>query len=141
MCFGILGQAAPVPSNEVSIPPVGADLIPSPPKIPGSLPAPIDKEGGTFLPSPLDQATADVIRYCQTGYPQVCKTAIGQARMVEQVTCDGRLAVTAAQCSAGKLQQAVAQGAQFSAVKVIGIVGVAVVVGVAAGYGLGRVLP
>ena len=125
----------------IEAPAIGPDLIPLPPTLPATLPDPVEYDDGVFLARPLDHAVRDLLEYCQTGYPRVCATAISKVRRVEGVVCDGRLAVTEAQCLEGRTRQAVESSQGWSTIRVIGVVGIAVVGGLSAGYLLGRALP
>ena len=126
----------------LKLPAVGADLVPSPPRLPPGLPAPIEVTEpvvGTLLPAPLDAATADLIDYCTAParYPQVVRVAVERMREVEVISCNGRLSVERMQCQAGQVQQAADQG--WTGLQVMGISIGVLAVGVLGGLVVGVV--
>jgi len=83
--------------GSLEIPAPGPDLIPKAPRFAPGLPGPIKLDDGVKLPTPLDQATADLIGYCVDHYPKLCAEACEQVKRVEGVRCNGRLAVLTSQ--------------------------------------------
>jgi hypothetical protein len=127
--------------GDITIEPVGQDLVPGVPGLPKDLPSPIPYDDGTMLPRPLDQAVSDLIGYCTDGYQSVVAESLAQTRRVERVACDGRLNVAESQWKANQVKDAIDKPS-WTTWQVVGLsvggVSVGILSGVVLGLALGR---
>ena len=124
------------PATSPVLPKVGTDLIPGPPALPADLPEKIavtEPVAGTLLPYPRDVAVGKLVGYCVEDYPRVVREAVDRIREVEEITCNGRLAVQRVQY----LRQEAAEPRPWSTLQVVGMVAGALAVGALGGLGVG----